>query len=82
MDLSKLKGEKKVQAILSLASDAENTDLLYSLVESEKGNSKQAAMQALATFNYEPAYPVWQKLVKIKVKKYLLNLLQIQLLIL
>ena len=68
MDLNKLKGEKKVQAILSLASDAKNADLLYSLVESEKGNSKQAALPALATFNYEPAQPVWQKLVKSKNK--------------
>lgn len=68
MDISKLKGEKKNQAILSLASDAENTDLLYSLVQSEKGNSKQAAMQALATFDYEPAYPIWKKLLKSKNK--------------
>ena len=68
MDLSTLKGEKKIQAILSLGTDSENAELLLSLTESEKGNSKQAAMQALANFDYMPAIHVWRKLLKSKSK--------------
>lgn len=68
MDLTSLKGEKKIQAILSLAKDIENAELLFSLATSEKGNVKQTALQALATFDYEPALPIWEKLIKSKTK--------------
>ena len=68
MDLAALKGEKKIQAILSLGNDPENGDFLLSLANSEKGKIKQAAMQALANFDYLPAIPLWQKLIKTKNK--------------
>lgn len=68
MDLTSLKGEKKIQAILSLANDIKNAELLFSLTTSEKGNVKQSALQALATFDYEPALPTWKKLINSKTK--------------
>lgn len=68
MNFTSLKGEKKIQAILSLATNVKNADLLFSLVASEKGNAKQAVLQALATFDYQPALPIWQKLIKSKTK--------------
>lgn len=68
MDLNLLKGEKKIQAILSLGEDFKNAPLLFSLIESEKGNYKQTAIQCLANFDYEPAFPLWKKLIKSKNK--------------
>ena len=68
MDINSLKGEKKIQAILSLPKNTENALLLHSLVKSEKGKVKQAVLQALATFDYTPATPIWQKLIKSKTK--------------
>ena len=68
MDLNKLKGEKKVSAILSLGTDFKNAKLLLSLVAAEKGKVKQAAMKALANFDYEPATTLWKKAIKTKTK--------------
>ncbi|WP_405397823.1 hypothetical protein [Maribacter sp. Asnod2-G09] len=68
MDLNKLKGEKKVSPILSLGTDSKNAELLLTLVSSEKGKLKQAAMKALANFDYEPATTLWQKAIKTKTK--------------
>lgn len=68
MDLDKLKGEKKVEAILSLGKNVKNAALLLSLTSAEKGRYKQAALQALVKFDYQPAMPVWKKLLKSKSK--------------
>jgi len=70
MDLNTLppKGEKRVQAIIDLGTDIKNTDILFTLSNTEKGNCKQAAMKCLAQFDYAPANPLWKKLLKSKTK--------------
>ncbi|NDV95242.1 hypothetical protein D0T84_09950 [Dysgonomonas sp. 521] len=70
MDLNTLppKGEKRVQAITALGTDIKNAETLFTLSNTEKGNCKQAAMMALARFDYTPAIPLWKKLLKSKTK--------------
>ena len=58
------KGVKREQAILELGKDEANGELLYQLVEIEKGKCKTAAQKALAQLEYAPAAPLWAKLVK------------------
>ena len=58
------KGVKREQAILELGKDEANGELLYQLVEIEKGKCKMAAQKALAQLEYAPAAPLWAKLVK------------------
>ena len=58
------KGVKRENAILELGKDEANGELLYQLVETEKGKCKTAAQKALAQLEYAPAAPLWVKLVK------------------
>ena len=58
------KGIKRENAILELGKDEANGELLYQLVEIEKGKCKTAAQKALAQLEYAPAAPLWAKLVK------------------
>ena len=58
------KGIKRENAILELGKDEANGELLYQLVEIEKGKCKTAAQKALAQLEYAPAAPLWVKLVK------------------
>ena len=58
------KGVKRENAILELGKDEANGELLYQLVEIEKGKCKTAAQKALAQLEYAPAAPLWAKLVK------------------
>ena len=58
------KGVKRENAILELGKDEANGELLYQLVEIEKGKCKTAAQKALAQLEYAPAAPLWVKLVK------------------
>lgn len=60
------KGIKRENAILELGKDEANGELLYQLVEIEKGKCKTAAQKALAQLEYAPAAPLWAKLVKVK----------------
>ena len=58
------KGVKREQAILELGKDEANAELLFQLVNTEKGKYKTAAQKALAQLEYAPAAPLWAKLVK------------------
>ena len=58
------KGVKREQAILELGKDEANAELLFQLVNTEKGKYKTAAQKALAHLEYAPAAPLWAKLVK------------------
>ena len=58
------KGVKREQAILELGKDEANAELLFQLVNTEKGKCKTAAQKALAQLEYAPAAPLWTKLVK------------------
>ena len=58
------KGVKREQAILELGKDEANGELLFQLVNTEKGKCKTAAQKALAQQEYAPAAPLWAKLVK------------------
>ena len=58
------KGVKREQAILELGKDEANGELLLQLVNTEKGKCKTAAQKALAQLEYDPAAPLWAKLVK------------------
>ena len=58
------KGVKREQAILELGKDEANAELLFQLVNTEKGKCKTAAQKALAQLEYAPAAPLWAKLVK------------------
>ena len=58
------KGVKREQAILELGKDEANGELLFQLVNTEKGKCKTAAQKALAQLEYAPAAPLWAKLVK------------------
>ena len=56
------KGVKREQAILELGKDEANGELLFQLVNTEKGKCKTAAQKALAQLEYAPAAPLWAKL--------------------
>ena len=58
------KGVKREQAILELGKDEANGELLFQLVNTEKGKCKTAAQKALAQLEYAPAAPLWAKLVR------------------
>ena len=58
------KGVKREQTILELGKDEANGELLFQLVNTEKGKCKTAAQKALAQLDYAPAAPLWAKLVK------------------
>lgn len=58
------KGVKREQAIWELGKDEANGELLFQLVNTEKGKCKTAAQKALAQLEYAPAAPLWAKLVK------------------
>ena len=58
------KGVKREQTILELGKDEANGELLFQLVNTEKGKCKTAAQKALAQLEYAPAAPLWAKLVK------------------
>ena len=58
------KGVKREQAIFELGKDEANGELLLQLVNTEKGKCKTAAQKALAQLEYDPAAPLWAKLVK------------------
>ena len=58
------KGVKREQAILELGKEEANGELLLQLVNTEKGKCKTAAQKALAQLEYDPAAPLWAKLVK------------------
>ena len=58
------KGVKREQAILELGKDEANGELLFQLVNIEKGKCKTAAQKALAQLEYAPAASLWAKLVK------------------
>ena len=58
------KGVKREQAILELGKDEANAELLFQLVNTEKGKYKTAAQKALAHLEYAPAAPLRAKLVK------------------
>lgn len=58
------KGVKREQAILELGKDEANGELLLQLANTEKGKCKTAAQKALAQLEYDPAAPLWAKLVK------------------
>ena len=58
------KGVKREQAILELGKDEANGELLFQLVNTEKGKCKTAAQKALAHLEYAPAAPLWAKMVK------------------
>ena len=58
------KGVKREQAILELGKEEANGELLFQLVNTEKGKCKTAAQKALAQLEYAPAAPLWAKLVK------------------
>lgn len=60
------KGVKREQAIWELGKDEANGELLLQLVNTEKGKCKTAAQKALAQLEYDPAAPLWAKLVKAK----------------
>lgn len=60
------KGVKREQAILELGKDEANGELLFQLVNTEKGKCKTAAQKALAQLEYAPAAPLWAKLVRDK----------------
>ena len=60
------KGVKREQAILELGKEEANGELLLQLVNTEKGKCKTAAQKALAQLEYDPAAPLWAKLVKAK----------------
>ena len=49
------KGVKREQAILELGKDEANGELLFQLVNTEKGKCKTAAQKALAQLEYAPA---------------------------
>ena len=55
------KGVKREQAILELGKDEANGELLFRLVNTEKGKCKTAAQKALAQLEYDPAAPLWAK---------------------
>ena len=58
------KGVKREQAIVELGKEEANGELLLQLVNTEKGKCKTAAQKALAQLEYDPAAPLWAKLVK------------------
>lgn len=58
------KGLKRETAILELGRNPENAEKLMFLVNTEKGKCKNAALKALACFEYQEARPLWKKLVK------------------
>lgn len=58
------KGVKREQAILELGKEEANGELLFQLVNTEKGKCKTAAQKALAQLEYAPVAPLWAKLVK------------------
>lgn len=58
------KGLKRETAILELGRNPENAETLMFLVNTEKGKCKNAALKALACFEYQEARPLWKKLVK------------------
>lgn len=70
IDLSSFptKGTKREEAIYALASDRKNAETLFYLANNEKGNCKKAALKTLAQIEYEPALPIWKKLLKSKNK--------------
>ena len=51
------KGVKREQAILELGKEEANGELLFQLVNTEKGKCKTAAQKALAQLEYGPAAP-------------------------
>ena len=51
------KGVKREQASLELGKDEANGELLFQLVNTEKGKCKTAAQKALAHLEYAPAAP-------------------------
>ena len=51
------KGVKREQAILELGKEEANGELLFQLVNTEKGKCKTAAQKALAQLEYAPAAP-------------------------
>ena len=58
------KGVARIKAINELGQDESNAPLLFDLVKNEKGKYKTAAQQALALLEYEPAAPMWARMVK------------------
>ena len=55
------KGVKREQAILELGKDEANGELLFQLVNTEKGKCKTAAQKALAQLEYAPAADVYKR---------------------
>ena len=62
------KGVKREQAILELGKDEANAELLFQLVNTEKGKCKTAAQKALAHLEYAPAAPLWAKLGRVSLR--------------
>ena len=55
------KGVKREQAILELGKDEANAELLFQLVNTEKGKYKTAAQKALAHLEYAHWGPSWAR---------------------
>ena len=55
------KGVKREQAILELGKEEANGELLFQLVNTEKGKCKTAAQKALAQLEYASAAPQGRK---------------------
>lgn len=68
MNISELKGQKKIEAISALGQNPDNVELLLSLLETEKKDAKDAVLQALINFDTPVTLPLWDKMLKSKNK--------------
>lgn len=68
MNISELKGQKKLEAIENLGNDPQNISVLMALAQTEKKEYKEMALLTLGKFHSEEALPLWQSIVKAKGK--------------
>ena len=68
MNISNLKGQKKLEAIEQMGNDIQYLDTLLELAQSEKGTAKTLAMEALAKFDTPKTNFLWEKMLKSKSK--------------
>ncbi len=61
MNISELKGQKKIEAISALGQNPDNVELLLSLLETEKKDAKGVVLQALINFDTPVTLPLWDK---------------------
>lgn len=61
--IAALKGYQKIEAIEKLASNEKNAEILLNLAKTQKGDTKDAALRALASLNSPVANEIWQEMI-------------------